>query len=62
MMDETVKHDTDALLLKYAPQSQDVDVCISNMQDRIDEVERERDELQAKISKMVPLSDYWEVR
>lgn len=43
MNDETerVKHDTDALLLKYAPNSQDVDVCISRMQDHIAELEED---------------------
>jgi chromosome segregation ATPase len=41
---ESVKHDTDALLIKYAPQSRDVDVCISKMQDHIEQLERERDE------------------
>ena len=45
---ETVTHDTDALLLKYAPKSQDINVCISKMKDHIDKLQAEKDDLRAQ--------------
>lgn len=45
---EAVTHDTNALLLQYAPKSQDVDVCISKMKDHINRLQAEKDDLRAQ--------------
>ncbi len=52
MSDEIVKHDTDALLLEYAPKSRDVDVCISTMKDHIDMWEKTANEYQVRMERM----------
>jgi hypothetical protein len=57
--EEIVTHDTDALLLRYAPKSQDADVCISKMQDRINQLLAGKDDWRAQCSFARKDRDAW---